>query len=94
MSEATGFMSKLRFPTMNFDRCRVVPKTSQWRMQYSSFRTNISDFFRYCSLNGWGASLVDSLDTMIIMGLNDITNRSKRHVAQLTFDKVCRLTNP
>lgn len=40
------------------------------------------------SLNGWGASLVDSLDTMVLMGLDDIVERSLVHVAKLELDKV------
>lgn len=45
------------------------------------------------SLNGWGASLVDGLDTMILMGLDDLSNRSVEHVAKLTFNKVSILSH-
>ena len=40
------------------------------------------------SLNGWGATLVDSLDTMVIMGLDDHVRNSMAHVAQMRFDEV------
>lgn len=45
------------------------------------------------SLNGWGASLVDGLDTMILMGLDDLSNRSVEHVAKLTFEQVSILSH-
>ena len=40
------------------------------------------------SFNGWGVSLIDSLDTMLLMGLNNITDKTVSHVAALTFDQV------
>ncbi|EKM55139.1 glycoside hydrolase family 47 protein [Phanerochaete carnosa HHB-10118-sp] len=40
------------------------------------------------NFNGWGATLVDGFDTMILMGLDDLTNRSIAHIAKLTFVEV------
>jgi hypothetical protein len=40
------------------------------------------------SFNGWGVSAVDSLDTMIVMGLNDEVDRVLAHIGQLRLDKV------
>ncbi|KAJ3535184.1 hypothetical protein NM688_g7013 [Phlebia brevispora] len=39
------------------------------------------------NFNGWAVSLVDSLDTMMLMGLDDITERATAHIAKLTFDE-------
>ncbi|KAJ3553416.1 hypothetical protein NM688_g3622 [Phlebia brevispora] len=38
-------------------------------------------------LGGWGASTVDSLDTMLLMGLDDLYRQATPHVAHLTFDE-------
>ena len=37
--------------------------------------------------NGWGVTLLDSLDTMVIMGLDDLVEKTTYHVANLTFDE-------
>lgn len=39
-------------------------------------------------LGGWAASTVDSLDTMLLMGLNEQYEEAIPYVAQLTFDEV------
>lgn len=44
-------------------------------------------------LNSWAATLVDGFDTMIIMGLDDLTRRSIPHIANMTFDAVSVCTN-
>ncbi|WVQ99079.1 hypothetical protein IAU59_006211 [Kwoniella sp. CBS 9459] len=38
--------------------------------------------------NGWGATIVDSLDTMLLMGFTDEYNLCRPHVNQLNFDWV------
>ena len=38
------------------------------------------------SLNGWGLSIVDSLDTMWLMGLYDEFDAGLAFVASVTFD--------
>ncbi|PSS29750.1 hypothetical protein PHLCEN_2v2898 [Hermanssonia centrifuga] len=38
-------------------------------------------------LNGWGATTVDGIDTMVLMGLHEMSNKTVQHVAQLTFDR-------
>ena len=45
-------------------------------------------------MNGWGLSLVDGLDTMILMGLDDMSNRSIGHIRQLKFDQVRTFADP
>lgn len=39
-------------------------------------------FFRF---NGWGVSLIDSLDTMWIMGLHDEFGQAMEHVSKMNF---------
>lgn len=39
-----------------------------------------------CSFNGWGVTLFDSLDTMIMMGLIDEFARSLPVVSRATFE--------
>ena len=39
-------------------------------------------------LGHWGATAIDSLDTMLLMGLDDLFNATKPFVASLTFDEV------
>ena len=43
-------------------------------------------FILVCSFNGWGVTLFDSLDTMIMMGLNDEFARSLPVVSRATFE--------
>lgn len=38
------------------------------------------------SFNGWGVTLFDSLDTMIMMGLNDEFARSLPVISRATFE--------
>lgn len=40
------------------------------------------------SLNGWGASMLDSIDTMILMDFDDLVERSVHHVSQLRLGEV------
>ena len=37
------------------------------------------------SINGWGVTLFDSLDTMLLMGLTDEFHRALRHVEAANF---------
>jgi len=39
------------------------------------------------SRNGWGATIVDALDTMLIMGLNDLFTDAVDHMATVDFTK-------
>ncbi|KAI0747266.1 seven-hairpin glycosidase [Irpex lacteus] len=39
------------------------------------------------NLNGWGASLMDSIDTMMLMRLDDLVERSLVHVSKLKLDR-------
>lgn len=38
--------------------------------------------------------MVDSIDTMVLMGLYELSNKSLTHVAKMTFDEVCPGTFP
>ena len=40
------------------------------------------------SLNGWGATLLDSIDTMILLRLDDLVEKSIIHVSKLKLDRV------
>lgn len=42
------------------------------------------------SFNGWGVTLIDSLDTMYLMGLHGEFNRSISHVAKINLNKVSK----
>lgn len=39
------------------------------------------------SLNGWGLTIVDSLDTMMLMGLDDQVDRAMQFIKDLDFHK-------
>jgi len=41
--------------------------------------------FHECSWNGWGVTLVDALDTLILMGLNAEYRRALQHVETIDF---------
>lgn len=72
-----------------FPHDELLPLSNGYQDKYVAvwtaclFDTDIS-----YSFNGWGVSLVDSLDTMLLMGLNDIADRAVTHIANLTFDEV------
>ena len=55
----------------------------------SDFNRDVLQLPTVSSFNGWGVSLVDSLDTMLIMDLDELANTAITHIAQLTFDEVC-----
>lgn len=38
-------------------------------------------------LFGWGASVVDGIDTAIVMGLTDIVEKQLKHIASVDFTK-------
>jgi mannosyl-oligosaccharide alpha-1,2-mannosidase len=40
------------------------------------------------SWGGFGISMIDALDTMLLMGLRDEVELSRKHIATLQFDKV------
>ena len=40
------------------------------------------------SWGGFGITLIDALDTMMLMGLRDEVEIARKHVATLNFDKV------
>ena len=40
------------------------------------------------SLNGWGATLLDRIDTMILLRLDDLVEKSIIHVSKLKLDRV------
>ena len=40
------------------------------------------------SLNGWGATLLDSIDTMILLRLDDLVEKSIINVSKLKLDRV------
>ena len=42
----------------------------------------------FCRFNGWGVSLIDSLDTMWIMGLHDEFDQAMEHVSKMNFTQV------
>jgi len=45
----------------------------------------------FCSLNGWGLTIVDSLDTMLLMGLKpQFTHAVHEHVVDLNFTEPLR----
>jgi hypothetical protein len=57
----------------------------------------VSLILKYCSpdyltvrysFNGWGLTMVDSLDTMLIMGLNKEFEESIPRIAETRFDQV------
>jgi hypothetical protein len=42
------------------------------------------------SFNGWGLTAIDALDTMIVMGFDDMVERVVSHVASIRFSNtVC-----
>ena len=41
----------------------------------------------YFSFNGWGVSIVDSIDTMILMNLTHQYDQAKQHVSTIDFNQ-------
>ncbi|TIB40499.1 hypothetical protein E3P86_00661 [Wallemia ichthyophaga] len=48
--------------------------------------TSHSSKFRKSPFNGWGATIVDNLDTLLIMGLLDEYEEARQHVNQIDFN--------
>ncbi|KAJ5662382.1 mannosyl-oligosaccharide alpha-1-2-mannosidase 1B [Penicillium maclennaniae] len=44
-------------------------------------------------LFGWGASVVDAIDTAIVMGLTDIVEKQLKHIASVDFTKSAYIVN-
>jgi mannosyl-oligosaccharide alpha-1,2-mannosidase len=44
-------------------------------------------------LFGWGASVVDGIDTAIVMGLTDIVDEQLKHIASVDFTKSADIVN-
>ena len=73
----------MHFLMMNWLRFRGGIRISKSGAFFFLFRILfLQCVFRY---NGWGVSLVDSLDTMWIMGLREEFDRALGHVAGMNF---------
>lgn len=64
-------------------RSSQYPKSPQTH-SISTYITKLSIVFVHSHLS-WGASIVDTLDTLLIMGFNDEYNLCRPHVNQLNF---------
>jgi hypothetical protein len=43
------------------------------------------------SFNGWGLTAIDALDTMLVMGFDDLAQSVVQHAASLRFSNTVRL---
>jgi hypothetical protein len=86
-----GYMAydQLAFPSDEFRPLTQKPvnKCVQW----PDVRPSRAHADRVRSFNGWGLTAIDALDTMLVMGFNDLAESVVQHAASLRFSNTVRL---
>jgi len=65
------------------DELRPLANNSVQKCVSCQFTLNLINI--YCSFNGWGVTMVDALDTMLVMGLHDEFDRAIQHISTVNF---------
>ena len=74
-------MKDMRNLTTKSNQCRQDITTSL----FSQCPPHIPILTKYASFNGWGVTVYDSLDTMILMGLDGEYERARKLIDEATF---------
>lgn len=69
-----------------YDEMKPVSNTSQNKCVFGILTLHTTTQSSVCSFNSWGVTIIDSLDTMHIMGLHDDFQRALAFVENATFD--------